>query len=179
MRSSISGSESTRAALAVTIPGGAAQPGFFGRGLALIGLTLAAAIAVGHLIGAKYNPQRLAPTVADVSASDRFIVLFGNSRLETAVDIRQLAVGLGGDNARLGISMFSGGGWDSIHYYQLALLSKDVLRPGRDTVLIETSPLSMDDANIGNRLGVIRPTAALEVAAVPGTPLEDRLEVLL
>jgi hypothetical protein len=38
----------------------------------------------------------------------------------------------------------------------LALLAKDVLRPERDAVLIEVSPLSEDDNDTTNYLDLIR-----------------------
>ena len=75
--------------------------------------------------------------------------------------------------------MYSGGGWDSIHYYMLALLSRDRLRSRREGVIIEVSPFSLNDAETDNRINAVRPEVALTLADVPGEPIEDRLKILV
>lgn len=152
---------------------------FWRAGLLVIAIVLALPLALGHVVGRLYAPQPLAPSAAEVAASDHFVVVFGNSRTEAALDSRRLARALTGDGSTVRAREYAGGGWDAVHFYQLALLNRDVLRPGRDAVVIEVSPLSANDNLPGNRLGVIRGGAAMQIAALPGAPVETRLDVLV
>ena len=145
----------------------------------MIASALCLATLVGYLAGRFYRPQPLAVTREEVSASDRLIVVFGNSRTEAGLDPTRLTRALSADGTTVRARVFSGGGWDSLHFYQLALLNRDLLRVSRDAVIIEVSPLSANDADSGNRLNVIRTDAAVQVAMLPGAPLETRLTVLL
>jgi hypothetical protein len=61
----------------------------------------------------------------------------------------------------------------------LALLSREVLRPGRDAAVIEIALGSLDDADAQNRLGPIRPEVALREVALLGMPTETRLDILV
>lgn len=151
---------------------------FFARGLACLALATLVALGAGAAAGLLYRGQPLAPAPAEIAATDHFVVLFGSSRFEAAIDPERLASRLWPD-ARVGVRAFTGGNWDTLHYYQLALLSSEVLRPGRDVVLIEISPFSTNDANPGNQLYAIRPRPALTLAALPGTPVEARLDLLM
>ena len=112
--------------------------------------------------------------------SENFWLIFGNSRFEAGINSDLLAATL---SQSLGVKVkaqnVSGGGWDSIHYYMLALLSRDRLRSGRDGVIIEVSPFSLNDAETDNRINAVRPEVALTLADVPGEPIEDRLKILV
>jgi hypothetical protein len=114
-----------------------------------------------------------------VAAAEHFVVLFGNSHFEAAIDPARLARDLSNQPGEVAARAFVGGGWDVLHYYTLALLAQHVLRPGRDVAVIEVCPLSLDDSREHNRLGVIRPEASWAVASLPGAPAELRLDVLL
>jgi hypothetical protein len=150
------------------------------RFFAVILVVLGLPVLVGHLAGQTYQPTPLTVPEATIAAASRVVVGFGNSRLEAAVDPAQLSAELsavtGAPVAAMGLN---GGGWDTLHYYQLALLNRDRLRPHRDVVLIEVSPLSLDDSRDHNHLGVIRPETCEAIAALPGAPIELRLDVLL
>jgi hypothetical protein len=151
---------------------------FFGQATLFLLLMLGTSIIIGHGVGRLYRPLPLSPAPERVVAADRFVLLFGNSRFEAGIDPERLAHGLSA-SSRVDAAMFTGGGWDVLHYYMLALLARDTLRPWRDAVVIEVSPLSMNDAQCNNRLGVIRPETALEVAGLPREPAETRLSILL
>jgi hypothetical protein len=155
------------------------QTSFFARGLFLIAIAITITLVLGHAIGLLYRPQPLSPTRSEIAAADQVLVTFGNSRFYSSIDSDQLAKQLTRPGDTVKVIQYSGGGWDSLHYYMLALLAKDVLRPGRDVVLIEVSPLSEDDRDSANKLGVIRPSVARQVAEIPGLPLESRLDILL
>lgn len=155
----------------------AAAP-FFARGLACLTIASLVALGAGAAAGLLYRGQALAPAAAEIAATDHFVVLFGSSRFEAGIDPERLASRLW-PGSRVGVRAFTGGNWDTLHDYQLARLSSDVLRPGRDAVLIEISPFSTNDANPGNQLYAIRPRPALTLAALPGTPVEARLDLLM
>jgi hypothetical protein len=155
----------------------AAEP-FFGRAVWLLALLLGSTLALGHSIGQMHPPQTLSPAAARVAASDRFVVLLGNSRVEAGINPQQLATLLSTGGRHVDVQSFTGGGWDALHYYMIALLAKDVLRPFKDTVVIEVSPLSLNDAAPRNRLGAIRPETALQVASLQGEPIETRFDLL-
>jgi hypothetical protein len=143
--------------------------------LALIAIGAALALGAGHVAGRLHALQPLAPTAAELSAAGHLVVLFGNSRFEAGILPEPLAAALGPEvRARA----FTGGGWDAVHYLMLAILSRDLLRPERDAVVIEVSPMSLNDFDSANRLGTVRPEAARAVAALPGAPVELRLDVL-
>jgi hypothetical protein len=142
-------------------------------------VTFCLAELVGQVVGHLYRPQPLAVTREEVAASDRFVLVFGNSRTEAGLDLHRLTRALSADGVTVRARAFSGGGWDSVHFYQLALLNRDLLRGPRDAVIIEVSPLSANDADSSNRLNVIRADAAVQVAMLPGTPVETRLAVLV
>jgi hypothetical protein len=152
---------------------------FFVRGLVLIAITIAVTLALGHAATHFHHPQPLGLSVSDVSAADHLLVAFGNSRFYSNIDFDILAKGLSTPRDTVKAIDLTGGQWDSLHFYMLALLTKDMLRPGRDAVLIEVSPLSENDNELANHLGAIRPSVALRVAEVPGTPIETRLDILL
>jgi hypothetical protein len=113
--------------------------------------------------------------VSEVAGAEHFVLILGNSRFEAGIDPARLTAELG---PRVQAQAFNGGGWDALHYYMLAILSRDLLRPGRDAVLIEVSSTSLDDGQPANRLGTLRPEAAREILALPGEPIETRLDVL-
>jgi len=140
-------------------------------------IVLSIPILIGYLAGRRYHPQALAVPSVDEEAPPR-IVLFGNSRIDASVDTNLLARYVTGAGLETQAISFSGGGWDALHFYQLAILNQTALRPGRDVVVIEVSPLSLNDANTNNRLGTIRPEAAWAIASLPGLPTESRLDIL-
>ena len=162
----------------VDAPAPAARP-FWPRALAIVAFALGLALVAGHVAGRFYAPQPLAPTAAELRGADHFVTIFGNSRTEAGLDPERLARGMSDATVVTRARAFTGGGWDAIHFYQLALVHRGVLRPGRDAVLIEVSPLSANDALTANRLGVIRAESAWQVAALPGAPVETRLDVVL
>lgn len=149
---------------------------FFPRSLVFLAFVIGSALLLGHLAGRTYKPRSLSPDLDKVASADRYVLLFGNSRFEAGIDPNQLSSLLSKDQPTT-TQMFTGGGWDALHYYMLAILAKKTLRPNRDVVVIEASPLSVDDN--ANRLGTIRPEAALQVASLQGEPTEIRLGVLL
>jgi hypothetical protein len=151
---------------------------FFGRALVLLAVVLAVGLGLGRAAGRAYRPKPLAPTAEEVAASERFVLILGNSVFEAGIDPARLAAQLSSPSQAARARMFTGGGWDALHYYMLALLAKDQLRPQRDAVVIEVSPSSLDDAQPGNRLGTLRPEVARELISLPGAPLETRLDVL-
>lgn len=142
----------------------------------MLALTAATVIGVSRAAGLAYRPKPLAAEPAVVASRDHHVTVFGNSLFEAAIDPRRLAAQLDGPTATAGTTMFAGGGWDAMHYYMLALLARDTLRPGRDAVIIDVSMVSLNDAE--SRFLSVRPEAATAVAAVPGTPVEIRLDVL-
>ncbi|MCU1279362.1 MAG: hypothetical protein JWM53_2908 [bacterium] len=175
MRSSTS---SSSAALVEPTPEREPAP-FFARALLLLAVTATIAVGGGHMAGRFYRPRALAPSSRELAGTDRFVVLFGNSHFEAGILPDRLAADLSHDGQTVHAQAFTGGGWDALHYYMLALLSKDILRPGRDLAVIEVCMQTLSDANDHNRLGVIRPEAAAAIAALPGAPAELRLDVLL
>ncbi len=174
----LSTSSSERVAVAESSVPGAAAKNFFPSALGLLALVLAVPLLAGHEIGRHYRPQPLAPSAAQVDAADRFVSLFGNSRFDAGIDPLALKHQLSSGTV-VDVVAYIGGGWDALHFLNLAMLQKDVLRPDRDVVLIEVSPLSLNDADVNNRMGVIRPEAANAVATLPSLPLEMRLDVAL
>lgn len=140
-------------------------------------VALATVLAVSALAARLYHPQKLSPDARRVAASDHFVAFFGNSRFEAGIDPTQVSRELSQPGRTVDAQMFTGGGWDSLHYYTLALLSRDALRPGRDAVVIEIAPDSVNDAEPGNRLGAIRPEVALRLASLPEEPVETRLDI--
>jgi hypothetical protein len=151
---------------------------FFGRALCLALLTLAVPLALGRAAGWVYHPHALAPQAAEISASDHFVALFGNSRFEAAIDPARLAETLSTAGSVVKAQAFNGGGWDALHYYMLAIENREALRPERDLAVMEVSPKTLDDSDAGNRLGTLRPEAARAIVSLPGEPLETRLDVL-
>lgn len=151
---------------------------FFGRALAWIAVTFAVVFGGGMATGAVYHPRPLAPDPSHLVGSEHMVVLFGNSRFEAGVNPARLAAALSKPGHRVDVQLFSGGGWDALHYYQLALLARDVLRPGRDVAVIEVAADSVNDQASGNRLGVLRPEVARWLATLPGEPLETRLDIV-
>jgi hypothetical protein len=152
---------------------------FFSRSLALIvGIALIVLLA-GQTAGLAYRPRPLGPSRREVLASDRFVAVFGGSRVEAGIDPSLLSEELSAHGQNVKAAVYAGGGWDMLHSYMLALLSRDILRPNRDAVVVDVSAWSVNDTWEANRLGAIRPSVALEVAALPGEPLEARLDVLL
>ncbi|HXC62636.1 MAG TPA: hypothetical protein VNV63_08170, partial [Nitrospiria bacterium] len=170
MSSSISSSEDPTAVI---------HSSFFAQGLVLIAITIAVTLALGHATVLLHHPDPVIPSRSDLSTADHLVVAFGNSRFFANIDFDELGKQLSKPGDDVKVSDFTSGGWDSLHYYMLALLYKDVLRPGRDAVLIEVSPLSEDDNESANYLDVIRPSLAWRVAELPGIPLESRLDILL
>lgn len=152
---------------------------FFGRALVLLAIAALVAVGGGHLAGRLHPPQALAPSAQEIRGSDHFVVLFGNSHFEAGVLPDRLASDLSRDGRKVRAHAFTGGGWDALHYFMLGLLSQNVLRPDRDLAVIEVCPSTLDDAADHNRLGTIRPEAALPVAMLSGAPIELRLDVLL
>lgn len=152
---------------------------FFARALIVLAVVLALPLVAGHLLGKRYSPQALAPSTAEVDATAHFVVVFGNSLTEAAVDPDRLALRLSAPGAPVAARAYSGGAWNALHYYQLALLNRSRLRPGRDLAIIEVSPFSLDDSSGGARLSAIRPETAASVIALPGLPTEDRLDIAL
>jgi hypothetical protein len=151
------------------------EPAFAGRAVLLCLVVLGTAVAGGQLVGRLHRPRPLVPDAAQVQATPRLVLLIGNSRFEAGIDPARLEAGLG-DGTRV---RFAGAlGWDSLHYHGVAAQAAAVLRPGRDVVLMEVSPLSLDDST-PNRLGAVARSSALELAALPGAPLETRLTLLL
>jgi hypothetical protein len=149
---------------------------FLGRALLWLAVALGSALGLGALAGQFYQPKPLSPSRAEIESRPHWLLLFGNSRIAAAVDERALSAQLGeGVTARA----YTGGGWDALHYLMLALLSESVLRPGQDAVLIEVSPLSLNDHAPESRLGVIRPETSWTIATLSGAPLEARLDILL
>jgi hypothetical protein len=162
---------------------------FFPRAVACLTMVAAVTLMGGRLggravralidrthTGGKLWAEPLGPQGAVVRTSQRYLALLGNSRFDAAIDPERLAHDLG---EGVVADPYFGGGWDALHYYMLAVLAQDVLRPGRDAVVIEISPLSIDDAAADNRLSFIPRPAAGAIAALPGAPLETRLNVLL
>ena len=160
-------------------PTAVGRSSFFARALVLITITIAVTLALGHSAVLLHRPEPLVPSRSDLSSADHLLVAFGNSRFYSNIDFDELARELSKPGDDVKAIDFTYGGWDSLHYYMLALLAKDVLRPGRDAVLIEVSPLSEDDNDSANHLGAIRPSVACRLAEVHGTPLETRLDILL
>jgi hypothetical protein len=154
------------------------EPSGFGRALACLAVIATVAVGGAHAVGRLYHPQALAPQADQVARYDHFVAIFGNSRTEAGIVPLRLAQLLE-DEGRVGVAAFGGGGWDSLHFYMLSLMATAALRPDRDAVIIETSPLSMNDDLPSNRLGAIRPDAALDLARLPGTPVETRLDLVL
>lgn len=152
---------------------------FFARGLVLIAITIAVTLALGHAAVLFHHQQPLGLTRSDISNFDHMLVAFGNSRFYSNIDFDELAKDLSKPCADVKPIDLSGGGWDSLHFYMLALLTKDLLQPGRDAVLIEVSPLSENDNESANRMAVFRPSVAWKLVEVPGTPFETRLDILL
>jgi hypothetical protein len=158
--------------------GGAAPSNDLRTALVMLAAVLGLPLLAGHVVGRAYTPQPLA--VAPVSAeAKRRLVLFGNSRIEAGVDGAQLGAALHERGVDMDATAFTGGGWGALHYYQLAILNAPALRAGRDAVVIEVSQASLDDREASSRLGVIRPEAALPIAALPGLPVESRLDLLV
>ena len=155
-----------------------ARPSFFLSALLLLGVTTATAIGLASGAQVLYHPRPLAPDPGAVASSDHFLAIFGNSHFEAGIDPNALAVNLSATPGSVKAQMFDGGGWDALHYYMLALLARDVLRPEKDVVVIEVSPTSLNDSQTSNRLGVIRPETATAIARVAGMPTETRLDVL-
>ena len=154
--------------------------GFFLRALFLLLFSLSIALGMGHVVGRVYRPQPLSPTFDRVHGSDHFLLICGNSRFDAAINPGLLASTLSHcSESKVDAQMYVGGGWDSIHYYMLALLSRNVLRSGKDGVIIEISPLSLNDAESDNRINVVRPEVAMALADLPGEPVEDRLKILV
>lgn len=151
---------------------------FFARALVLLAIVLLVALGIGRFAGHLYRPQSLTPDTAAVESAAHDLALFGNSRFEAGIDAARLAERLSRPGAPVHAQLFDGGGWDALHYYMLALLARGVLRPGRDAVIVEVSAASLDDAQPANRLGTLRPEVARELAALPGEPLETRLDIL-
>lgn len=153
---------------------------FFPRALLLLVFSVVFALGMSHLVGRVYWPQPLSPAPEMVRGSEKFWLIFGNSRFEAGINSDLLAATLSQSlGVKVKAQMYSGGGWDSIHYYMLALLSRDRLRSGRDGVIIEVSPFSLNDAETDNRINAVRPEVALTLADVPGEPIEDRLKILV
>lgn len=173
MSSSISNSEA-----AVEREGHPGAGGYFLRSLGWLGLLVAVVLGASHVAGRFRAPSFLGPDPVRVSASEHYLTVFGNSRTRAAIDVAAVARSLGTPAARVDGQALSGGGWDALHFYMLALLTHDELRPGRDAVIIEVSPLSMNDADSDNRLTAIRPETAFQVAALPGAPIEMKLDLL-
>jgi hypothetical protein len=156
------------------------EKSFFVPGLLTLAAVLVLALGAGHVIGDLYQPKlQVAPTTYDLIDSDEFVAAFGNSRFYSDISADQLATLLTTPQRKVKVEQYVGPGWDTMQYYMQALMASLVLRPGRDIVLIETSPLSENDGDENNGLGEIRPEVALKVAEVPQTPLEVRLSVLL
>lgn len=150
---------------------------FFGRAIACLAITFATTFGLAALAGRYYHPQSLTPDSRRVAASDHLVALLGNSRFEAGIDLALLAQTLSRPGQRVDVELFSGGGWDALHYYQLALLARDVLRPGRDVVVMEIAADDVNDDNAGNRLGSLRPEVARAMLALPDEPLETRLDI--
>jgi hypothetical protein len=163
---------------AATADSDAPPDNFFPRAALFLLLAFGTAGAVGHFAGKLYRPHPLTPPPERIARSDRFVLLFGNSRFRASIDPARLASELSVEST-CDAALFTGGGWDALHYYMLALLARDQLRPGQDAVVIEVSPLSLNDAQSNNRLGAIRPEVGFRVAGLPGEPLETRLNILL
>ena len=151
---------------------------FFARACVLLLVILVTALGTGRVIGSAHHPRPLTVEAAEVAAADHFVLLLGNSRFAAGIDPERLARRLSRPGATVRTHMFEGGGWDALHYYMLAMLSGDALRRGRDAVVIEVSPGSIDDGHSANRLGVLRPETAAAIARLPGAPIETRLDVL-
>jgi hypothetical protein len=170
MSSSISSSEDPNAVI---------HSSFFTRGLVLIAITIAATLALGNATLLVHHPDTPIPSRSDLTTADHLVVAFGNSRFYSNIDFDELGKQLSKPGNDVAAIDYTSGGWDSLHFYMLALLYKDVLIPGRDAVLIEVSPLSENDNESANYLDAIRPSAAWRVAELPGMPLESRLDLLL
>lgn len=170
MSSSISSSEDPNAVI---------HSSFFARGLVLIAVTIAVTLALGNVTLLVHHSDTLVPSRSNLTTADHLVVAFGNSRFYSNIDFDELGQQLSKPGNDVKVIDSTSGGWDSLHFYMLALLYKDVLMPGRDAVLIEVSPLSEDDNESANYLDAIRPSAAWRVAELPGMPLESRLDLLL
>lgn len=156
----------------------AQERSFFPRAVMLLGL-MGIIFSLFNFVANRLIPPDLKfPGEAALVAGDHCIYTFGNSRFRAAIDEEKLAALLSQPGDVVGVHQFTGNSWDSIHYYTLSLLSKDILRPGRDVVLIELSPISLDDTVELNRLDAIPPQASIPVALLPHESLEMRLEVL-
>lgn len=141
----------------------------------------AGALVIGHFAGKKYRPQSLQVAAAEVSNADRALLVFGNSRTEASINaerLSELLLPASRAHRQPLVRAYSGGGWDSLHYFMLSLLNAPQLRAGRDVVLIESSPLSTDDSITEARLGAIRPEVVKQLLELPGVPIELRLTVL-
>ena len=151
---------------------------FLARGLVWLAVMLGLPLLGGRVIAARYQPRPLGPSAAEVEASRHTVLVFGNSHTEAAIDPKALAEALSTNEGRAEVRAYAGGGWNALHSYMLALLDRDRLRPGWDAVVIETSPFTLDDdVEKQSRLGAIRPEVAAPMIAVPGLPVELRLDV--
>lgn len=126
-----------------------------------------------NIIGRAYHPSPLNIQSNQFDKFPNILVIFGNSRIEAAFDLRRLEQELG-----VSAHLFCGGGWHPMHYYQLALLNAASLRPGRDSVVMDVSLLSFQGGSPPERLGVIRSETALPIASLQGLPAESRLDIL-
>jgi hypothetical protein len=143
----------------------------------VLAIGLGLPLVAGHYVGRAYTPRALAPTSAEVNRTAHFLTIFGNSRTEAAISTARLERGLSAPDRPVEARMYNGAGWNALDYYELALLNRDRLRPGRDAVIIESSPLSTNDRQ--RWVPNIRPEVALSVVAIPGLAAEHRLDILL
>jgi hypothetical protein len=152
---------------------------FFSRACALLASAGLITLALAALFGRLHRPQPLSPAPAEVAAVEREVVGLGNSHFEAAIDPDAVTRAFATHGERVTWHQYTGGGWNALQYLMLAQLAGDVLRPGRDLVLIDASPVALNEAEEDDHLGTIRPDAAWSVARLPGLPMESRLDVLL